>query len=238
MLITVPFSIYNRCLLKEDQIVDFDTPFLFGKKIEEEINISVAKELGIPSQKIFTYLKKFVGESIEKDETIAVKKGFFSNKKITSRYSGLIKEINHFDGSITILSRTKIDTTIKAFFKGKVNKISKNQVTVDINKGEEFSAKNVSLSFGGKTFYSGVGNDFTSENLLGSVVICENMTAYQKTKAEALGCTGFLSLNKLEGQSDAPSAQFKNINDYKKAVKLKFSYCTLVSESSIIYFYQ
>lgn len=237
MLMSIPIYSFDRCLLKEDQSVDFDTPFL-EKKVEEEIKISVAQRLGVPSQKIFLYLKKFVGESIEKGDIIALRKGFFSNKKIYSKYSGLIKEINHFDGSITILSRTKIDNTIKAFFKGKVNKINKKEAIIEIEKGEQFQAKNVNQNFGGQTFYSDINTSFLSENLLGSVVVCDNMITYQKTKAEALGCHGFLSLTKLTEESDFPCGQFKNINDYKKAIKAKFTYCTLVSESSMIYFYQ
>ena len=237
MFISIPISIFDRCLLKEDQLVDFNTPFL-EKKVEEEVNISIAKNLDIPPQKIFHYLKKFVGESIEKDEIIAINKGIFSTKKITSKYSGLIKEINHFDGSITISSKTKIDNMVNAFFKGKVNKIKKNEVSIEVNKGEQFPAKNVSHDFGGKTFYSDNNSDYLSENLFNSIVVCDSITSYFKTKAEALGCQGFLSLAKLTDESEIPCAQFKNINDYKKIIKLQFPYCTMVNTSSIIYFYQ
>jgi hypothetical protein len=237
MLISVPISIFDHCLLKEDQSVDFDTPFL-EKKVEEEVNISVAKNLGVSPQKIFHYLKKFVGESIEKDEMIAINKGIFSTRKIVSKYSGLIKEINHSDGSITILNKTEIENTINSFFKGKVNKIKKNEVSIEVNKGEQFPAKNVNHNFGGKTFYSDNNPDFLSENIYNSIIICENITSYFKAKAEALGCQGFLSLSKLTEESKIPYAQFKNIDDYKKVIKSKFAYCTIVNASSIIYFYQ
>jgi len=60
MLIIIPLSISDHCLLKEGQTVDFDTPFL-QKRIEEEVNISISKNLNVPPQKIFHYLKKFVG---------------------------------------------------------------------------------------------------------------------------------------------------------------------------------
>lgn len=237
MLISIPISVFDRCLLGEGQLVDFNTPFL-EKKIEEENNISVAKNLNVPPQKIFHYLKKFVGESIEKNEVIAINKGIFTTKKIVSKYSGLIKEINHSDGSITISSKTKIDNTINAFFKGKVNKIKKNEVFVEVNKGEQFPAKNVSRDFGGKTFYSDNNPNFLSENLFNSIVVCNSITSYLKTKAEALGCQGFLSLTKLTYESEILYAQFKNINDYKKIIKLEFPYCTIINTSSIIYFYQ
>ena len=237
MLISIPVSVLDRCPLKEGQLVDFNTPFL-EKKVEEEINISVAKNLDVSPQKIFHYLKKFVGESIEKNEIIAINKGMFTTKKIVSKYSGLIKEINHSDGSITILSKAKIENTINSFFKGKVDKINKNEISIEVNEGEQLPAKNVSHNFGGKTFYSDNNSDFLSENVFNSIIVCENITSYLKAKAEALGCQGFLSLSKLTEDSGIPYAQFKNINDYKKIIKLKFPYCTIVNTSSIIYFYQ
>jgi hypothetical protein len=84
----------------------------------------------------------------------------------------------------------------------------------------------------------GNNSDFLSENVFNSIIVCENITAYLKAKAEALGCQGFLSLSKLTEESGISYAQFKNINDYKKIIKLKFPYCTIVNTSSIIYFYQ
>jgi hypothetical protein len=237
MLITIPLSVSDHCLLKEDQIIDFNTPFL-QKKVEEEVSISIAKNLNVSPQKIFHYLKKFVGESIEKDEIIAVNKGMFTTKKIVSKYSGLIKEINHSSGSITILSKTEVENTINSFFKGKVTKIKKNELSVEVGKGDQYPAKNISQNFGGKTFYADNSTDFYTESVSNSIVVCENITSYYKSKAEALGCKGFLSLSKLSEDLDAPFAQLKNINDYKKIIKTKFAYCTVVSSSSTIYFYQ
>lgn len=237
MLITIPISVSDHCLLKEDQMVDFETPFL-QKKVEEEVNISIAKNLNVSPEKIFHYLKKFVGESIEKDEIIAMNKGMFTTKKIVSKYSGLIKEINHSNGSITILSKTEIENTVNSFFKGKVSKIKKNELSVEIGKGEQFPAKNISQNFGGKTFYVDKNLNFYTENVFNSIVVCEDITSYYRSKAEALGCKGFLSLSKLSEDLETPFAQFKNINDYKKIIKTKFSYCTVVSNSSTIYFYQ
>ncbi len=238
MLISIPISTFDRCLVKEGQLVDFGTPFLSGKKVEEEINILIAKNLGVPPEKIFHYLKKFVGESIEKNEIIAMNKGVFTTKKVVSKYSGLIKEINHSDGSINILNKTGIENTINSFFKGKVNKIKKNEISIEVDKGEQLPAKNVDRSFGGKTFYSDNNSDFLSENVFKSIIVCENITSYLKAKAEALGCQGFVSLSKLAEESGIYSAQFKNINDYKKIIKLKFPYCTIVNISCTIYFYQ
>lgn len=237
MNIIIPLSNFDHCVLKENQEVDFETPFL-QKKTEEEVNISIAKNLGVSPEKIFHYLKKFVGEVIEKDETIAINKGIFTTKKVISKYSGLIKEINHSDGSITILSRTETENTINSFFKGKVEKIKKNEISIEVGKGEEYPGKNIEQNFGGKTFYANENLDFNSENIFNSIVVCENITPYYKAKAEALGCKGFLSLSKLADYSDILNAQLKNINDYKKIIKTKFTYCTMLSNSSTIYFYQ
>jgi hypothetical protein len=237
MIITIPLSVSDNCLLKEGQEVDFETPFL-KKKTEEEVSISIAKNLNVSPQKIFHYLKKFVGESIEKNETIATNKGMFTTKKIVSKYSGLIKEINHFDGTITILSQEETENTVNSYFKGKVSKIKKNELSIEVSKGEQFPGKNIDQNFGGKTFYVDENLNFNSENVFNSVVVCENITSYYESKAEALGCHGFLSLSKLAEESEIPYAQFKNISDYKKIIKAKFSCCTILNSSGIIYFYQ
>jgi hypothetical protein len=236
MQIIIPLTETDHCILKEGQNIDFETPFL-QKKIEEEVNISIAKNLNVSPEKIFHFLKKFVGETIEEGETIAINKGIFTTKKIVSKYSGLIKEINHSDGSITILSKSKTENTINSYFKGKVNKIKKNELSVEIGKGEEFSGKNISQNFGGKTFFVDEDMDFNSENVSNRVIICEEISPYYRAKAEALGCRGFVSLAKLSGNSEIPNVQLKNINDYKKVVKTKFAYCTILTNSSTIYFY-
>lgn len=237
MLITIPISTTDKCLFKEDQAVDFETPFL-QKKIEEEINIPIAKNLNVAPQKIFHYLKKFVGENIEKDQIIAINKGLFTSKKIFSKYTGLIKNINHSDGSITISSKTEIENTINSYFKGKVNKIKKNELLIEVGKGEQFPGKNIEFNFGGPVYYLKTNSDFQSENVFDHVIVCENISSYYKTKAEALGCRGFLSLNKLQDETNVPLAQIKNIDDYKKILKLELSYCTIINPSSTIYFYQ
>jgi hypothetical protein len=237
MLITVPLSVTDNCLLKEDQEVDFETPFL-EEKTEEEVKISIAKNLNVSPQKIFHYLKKFVGETIEKDETLAVNKGIFSTRKVVSKYSGLIKEINHADGTITVLSHEGVENTVNSYFKGKVEKIKRNELTIEVGKGEDFPGKNLHKSFGGKVFYLDEKQDFNSENIFNSVIVCENISSYYRAKSEALGCLGFISLSKLTDELGSPFAQLKNINDYKKIVKAKFTYCTVVAGSSTIYFYQ
>lgn len=237
MLIIIPLATSDHCLLKEGQDVDFETPFL-KKKTESEVSISISKNLNVLPQKIFHYLKKFVGESIEKDEIIAINKGFFSTKKIVSKYTGLIKEINHSDGTITIISQEETENTINSYFKGKVNKIKKNELSIEVSKGEEFPGKNANQNFGGKAFYMNENLDLNSENVFNSIIICEDITSYYKAKAEALGCRGFLSLSKLSEEPTIPHAQLKNINDYKKIIKTKFTYCTILSNSGSIYFYQ
>lgn len=237
MIISIPLTISESCLLKEDQEVDFEMPFL-KKRAEEEVKIFIAKNLNVSPQKIFHYLKKFVGETIEKNEVIAINKGMFGTKKITSGYSGLIKEINHSDGTITVVNQEETENTVTAYFKGKVSKIKKNELSIEVGKGEQFPGKNINQSFGGKTFYVNENLSFNSENIYKSVVICENITSYYESKAEALGCEGFLSLSKLSEESEIPYAQIKNISDYKKILKTKFSYCTILNSSGIIYFYQ
>ncbi len=67
----------STCLLKVGQKVDFETPFFAGRK-SEDVTILIAEKMGIPPAKIFTYLKKFVGDTVKKGDILAAKKGLLT----------------------------------------------------------------------------------------------------------------------------------------------------------------
>src|SRR3989344_7443649 len=127
MNITVSIPDGVKCLLKTGQKVEFSTPFLENKVIND-ITIPVAKKLNIASDKIFNYLKKFVGDSIGNNEIIAEKKGLIGRSKIISNSPGIIKEINHYTGEIIVSYPTSQKDQLLAFFKGEVSGIDKKKV--------------------------------------------------------------------------------------------------------------
>ncbi len=68
MQISISYPSSFKCLLKQGQNVDFNTPYL-EKKISVDVSIPIAKKLGVNPTHIFRYLKKLVGEKLTKEKS-------------------------------------------------------------------------------------------------------------------------------------------------------------------------
>src|SRR5436190_26218 len=100
----------GKLLIKERQRVDFTTPLLRSSE-SELVTENVVSHLGIKSSEIFLVSRKIVGDQITEGEVIAEKKSFFRIRKFLSPLSGVIKEINHEDGTVTIETSKKTGGT-------------------------------------------------------------------------------------------------------------------------------
>ncbi len=227
-----------KLLIKSGQNVNFDTP-LYETATQEDFDIQVARKLGVPPNTIFRYLKKFVGEDIKKGEILAVKKTFFTTKKIQSDSDGMIKEINHTFGSLRITASSTVKNRIKAYFKGEITEIKNGAIHVKIKEGQSYPLKKASESFGGETVYVAKTNEnmLSEETCETKVAVAESLSSYTLSKLEALGTKGIISLQNLEITTTLPIAQIKMIDDMNEILKQKFSCCTVDHKSSTITFY-
>ncbi|MBI4225484.1 hypothetical protein HY612_00015 [Candidatus Roizmanbacteria bacterium] len=238
MIITLFIPDDAKCLLKPGQDVDFNASF-YEEKSRSEVNIAVSKKLHIPSDKIFKYLKKFVGDQINKGEVLAEKKSLIKSYFIISEYTGIIKEINHHDGNVIISTSKPQDNQVGAFFKGEVLEILKNQLKIKVGETKEFNLKQASENFGGRTFYlDDASKPISAPQASNKIMVIESITTYLKTKAEALGIKGFITLKSPPQDSDVPKAQIKNIEDFKKILQINLPYCLIDKQYSKIYFYK
>jgi hypothetical protein len=238
MLIAITIPENAKCLLKSGQNVEFDTDFL-ENKVENEIEIPISKKIGIPPAKIFRHLQKFVGENITKGEILAVKKDLFSSRTIICDYDGVVKEVDHEEGRVVLLTNTGQKDTVKAYFKGQVNEINKNTVVIKVGEGKEFELKKTTGSFGGEVCYFNrkENESLKAEQVANKVVVAEAIDSYFQSKAEALGACGYVSLMKLTDSTALPHAVIKSLDDFKKIVSLKHPYCLIEAKNSKIYFY-
>lgn len=228
-----------ECLVKVGQKVDFETPF-YKKKTRVINEISLSDRLSVPSKKIFSYLSKFVGDQIDKGEILAVKKSLLSNKMLKSPYQGIIREINHEEGKI-IIESSKDMQTVKAYFKGEINTVKKNQVAVDVMRAQSYELKQATSNFGGPAFFLknvSSGDLQPTDNVENAIVIAEFLTPYLQTKMDALGIKGIITLKKLSEQTNLPTASLKNIDDLKKINSSHFSYCVVDNLSGKMYMYE
>lgn len=226
----------TKLLFKKGEKIDFNQP-LYIIELEKESSINIAKELSIKSNNIFHYLKKLVGENIEKNEVIAEKKGFFSDQKIYSPYTGVIKEINHQTGILIIKHKTEKTEEVFSPFKGEIEKIEKNQLYLKLKNPNQYQLRKSNGDFGGEIFYLD-NYQYTYSQINNKIIICEKIDSYNLSKINALGGKGIISLEKFEDEKiNINYGYLKNEKDYKKIIEKKLPYCTVISHSDTIYFY-
>lgn len=232
MLVTIPIPEDAKCLLKPGQDIEFGHPYLkIGKDVATTIPLS--QKLGVPSSKIFRYMKKLVGDPIQKGEIIASKKTLLSEMHIKSEQEGVIKEINHYEGSIVVVEKSDEQDTVRAFFKGTVEHVKKNEFDINLSGAKDFDLKKPERSFGGH--FVVLESDKIAE-MQDTVVFAESMTTYVLAKSEAMGAVGYVTLAKVD--TNLPTAQLKNIEDAKKIASATFTYCLIDSSSSKLYLYK
>jgi len=232
MVLDIPIDPEKKLAIKVGEKVDFNTP-LYKSKEKSEERIEVASLLSIHPKKIFTHLKKNVGDSLIIGELLAEKKSFFSDKKVTSHIEGVITEIDHIEG-IVLIETQKETHSEHCWFAGHVIDVSKKQIQIKIGKHKTLEAKYVEKDFGGMIW-------LLSEQLLSGpdhpVGVVEKATEYEVAKLEALGGRGLITSLKFEGSTTLPKAEFKLKDSYKETSSKEFSCCFAQVQHSTIILY-
>ncbi|OGK19049.1 hypothetical protein A2866_00390 [Candidatus Roizmanbacteria bacterium RIFCSPHIGHO2_01_FULL_39_8] len=237
MIISIPIPDDSACILKKNQSVDFQTPYI-ERKTHTDSSIAVSTELGIKPDAIFRYLKKFVGDQINKGDVLAEKKVLLGYRKITSEFSGTIKEINHYQGEI-VLSITE-DTKEKAlsYFRGEVEEVTRHHIKLSVKSAKEYELKRASANFGGEAVYvKNQSTNLNAENTADKILVIESLSSYMASKAEALGIKGMITFKDFQEKPAIHLALLKNTADLAKIFSLSLPYCVITKESSKIYFY-
>ncbi len=232
MILEIPVDPEKKLAIKIGEKVDFTTP-LYKNKEKSEERIEVAEILSIHPKKIFSHLKKNVGDSIVAGDLLAEKKSFFSDKKITSHIEGVITEIDHIEGIVLIETQKELASEC-CWFAGHVVDVSKKQVQIKIGRHKEFDAKFVEKDFGGMVWLLLEESFSSPENPVG---IAEKATEYEVAKLEALGGRGLITSYKYEGMTALPKAEFKLKDSYKEAASKQFSCCFARAINSTIILY-
>ncbi|MCX7955617.1 MAG: hypothetical protein N2593_00705 [Patescibacteria group bacterium] len=238
MIVNFPIIKNSQILVKKGSKIDFNTS-LFKNNFKKEITINIAEKLSINPEKIFSYLKKLVGEEIKKDEILAEKKSLFSSIKINSPVSGIIKEINHNQGIIIIETLSKEKNDFLSPFKGIIEDIKNDFIKIKLNKAQIFDLKNKGENFGGEIFLFKSSDFFNikTDNIENKIIVAEKFSSFEQIKLEALGAKGFITIDNMPEKTNLLFFKLKNIEDIKKIFKEKFIYCTIIENSDKIYFY-
>lgn len=239
MTINLSIPANAKLLVKSGQEVDFKTPFI-KRSLKKSIKIKIADELGIQPAKIFLHLTKVVGDSINKGELLASKKTFWGEKKYFSDFEGLVKEVNHEDGSIIVDIESEEERTKKSYFKGEIGEIRKGEFELKVKKAKDFSLKEASNDFGGEVTHVAQDSlaNLDPDKIENKIIVGSDLRSFDQTRLEVMGATGFVALQLLAPKISVPYARIKNPADWDEIKKIELPYCVIDNKNNIIYFYQ
>jgi hypothetical protein len=237
---TIPILLPDNAqiLVTAGQTVSFDTPFLSALGTET-VKLPLAQALGFPPDKIFTFLRKFVGDSIKKDDLIAEKKTMMSSKQYLSEFDGTILEVDHHDGSIILGIQSSSITEKMCWFSGTIDSIEGNILALKVKKSSHYSLQEQCPNMGGRVlFYTPeVAPNLTQDEIDDAVVFAEKIPGFDHSKLEALGANGFVVNITTDDPSEVPVAILKDPKDLVEIKALGYSSCIIGADHTTIYLY-
>jgi hypothetical protein len=225
--------------LQPDQVVDFDTKF-DTKVIDQNIKLAVSEELGIAPKDIFLHLLKVVGEQVRKNELLAEKKTFLGSKSVHSEFDGIIKEINHEDGSIMIEIHTQVNQEESAYFTGKIVEIEGNTLTLDVKNMRSYQLKTANRDFGGPVFATDEVSLPTlhEEIVKGNVIFIDSIKPSDVVRLDVLEEAGLVTLHEASPSRGTNYALIQNPADWQHILAEPLRYCIVDRKNNTIHFYE
>ncbi|NTU73373.1 hypothetical protein HGB07_04360 [Candidatus Roizmanbacteria bacterium] len=236
-MIVIDIPQIGNILIKPGQVVDFSTPFI-ETAAQEDVKIQLSSHLHVPSKKIFSFLKKFVGEEIKKGDVIAEHKSFTGYRKYKSEFDGIIKEINHEDGSITIQIKSDDEEVINCHFKGEIHEIKDEKVSLKVKNKKGYKLKETPDDHGGNVLYFDPQMAVTEEMVRDKIIVAKSLTGYDQVKLETLGALGIITLEALQEETELATTLIQEVNDFEQIIAQQLPYCIVNKKDSTIFFYE
>lgn len=212
-----------ECVVKKGDEIGFDSPLARLPTTQKDPHIiPIATLLSFKPANIFKHIKKNLGDTVYKGDVVAVKDSVFSTKKYIAEVEGVLREVNHHTGEITIDENLSASgsSQILAMIKGKVTEVAEDKVMVSVDKSLALPI----LTETTDRFGAGVIiTDDTHAILLtlpevrSNVVVSQRFSDYILSKLEALGVSHVVSAQALT-QTFANATQLENPDDYSRIV--------------------
>lgn len=238
MKIPVKIPKNAELLIKSGQTVDFTTPFhrSKGKKITR---IPIAEILGFKPEKIFIVLKKGVGDTIKKGDLLAEYQAMFSTKQYLSSVNGIIKEIDHNLGSVTLELDSEDSKITLCFFNGQVDAVMDDHIEVKVKRSHKFDTNESKHYVGGAVYYiNDIDKPLTEDNISQKCIFGISINPLDQAKIETLGARAFItSTNNLQN-INVKQIILQNSDDFEHIRKEKYPFCIMGVDKKSIYFYE
>jgi hypothetical protein len=207
------------------------------KKDTNTTRVPLADLLKFQPDKIFMSLKKVVGDEVKKGDLIAEHKGMFSTKQYFSSVDGIIREIDHLTGSLTLELQGDSDSIIACFFQGEVDTIGDGFIELKVNKAQKMDTEEYRHYMGGPVFYIEDSDKLlTEDDVLEKILVGENINVLDHAKIETLGAKGFISKTKIP-LNGIHQIVLVNTEDLSQLMKEQYPFCITGVDNRSIYFY-
>ncbi len=239
-LLTFTVNSVGPLLIKSGDMVDFTTP-LCRTSERKTYRIHISKYLGIEPKDIFLHLQKVVGEPIDRDEVIAAKKTRFGSKSYQSEFDGVIQEINHHEGIVTIETSSEVDDMTHAYFRGPVEKVIDKAVSLRVSRFVSFPLRSAKLGFGGEIKFVESEQNLAllnHDSIRGRVIITKSIGPIDAVRLEVLDEAGTLVLEEPPVDSPDNKARIANPQDWATIHSVGLPYCIVDAAQSTIHFYE
>lgn len=219
------------------QKVDFSTPL--GQIEKNKLrSIPLAQILGFEPKHIFHYLKRVIGESIEKNEMLAEYKTLFNTKKYFSEISGILRQIKHDTGIISIEENQKDSSDLNCYFCGEIDGIYDGFLELKVNEAHTTPIKSLSKYFGAAIYYMNQQTSYTDDDIKNFCVFASNISSIDAIKLETLGALGFVTKTEIPAKTSVPQIVLSKEEDFEYISKHAFPYLIIGHEPLTVLFYQ
>ena len=237
MKVPVKIPQSSEMLIEAGQRVDFTTPLL-KRKGKTIVEIPLAEIMRFEPEKIFLKLKKTIGDRITQGDLLAEDKSMFGSKRYLSQIDGILKEINHVNGSLLIEQNGGESDTMHCFFTGEVEAIYDGYLDLKVKNAHKVETSEPIDYIGAEVFYNSEGNGgIVEDDINGKCIVTKELNSMDHSKIEALGARGIISVRKFPSIS-LTQIILDNPEDFETILSKRYPFIIVGPEENTLYFYE
>ncbi len=238
MKVPVKIPQSSEMLIEAGQRVDFTTPLL-KRRGKKTIQIPIAEIMRFSPDKIFLKLKKTIGDRITQGDLLAEDKSMFGSKRYLSQIDGILKEINHVEGSLIVEQNSEDSDMLHCFFTGEVEAIYDGYLDLKVKNAHKAETAEPIDYIGAELFYN--SNDGSSmiveDDINGKCIVTEDLNPMDHSKIEALGALGIISVRKIPSMALTQIILHKP-EDFETILSKRYPFVIVGPEENTLYFYE
>jgi len=226
-----------KIMVKPGQKVDFTTP-LAETTEKQMIYIPIAEMLGFDAKNIFHHLKQVIGDQIQKGDVLAEKKSLFTTQQYLSEVSGILREIKHDTGIITIEKEMNNNHVLNCFFVGEISEVYDGYLELTVEDVHITKLQEETPYFGASMYYIDPTGKYSDADLDGACVFAPEFDPLDTVKIETLGAQGLITKTKFPSETVIHQIVLKDEKDFAHIQKKEYPYVLIGHEPMTILFYK